>query len=427
VRFPKALFDSFIPCYNRRLLTNFLGFYPSPRAIRLAIPLIPQPESALHQVHLESPLLKDPDDLVRGMTGPRLYRFIAGFVVGPYRLQNQPRQIFPFRVQQSGYERIPVAKDLGDFGPPLFDLRPKHQMYRVKACWRPGQTVPTPDEIATADVSWATNWCLQLNGQPLEIQRKEHNGRDLPIDITTKVCNGVNILTVDVNNFSIDPGTSNWVVAIEIIDVEEHDVIVAQVQSRVRPAAEVLAALKTRLTVKPSSGDSSRATDSGSADAAAATTADGSDGDDDVVITSSSLNISILDPISASAPCADPVRADACTHLECFDLETFLGSRPSARPAEPCDIDVWRCPICRGDARPQCLRVDAFMRDVGARLRDLRCLGSTRAITVAADGGWVPLREHDAMGERTAAAIGAGSGADRAEKLPPVEIIDISD
>jgi len=285
-------------------------------------------------------------------------------------------------------------------------------MYRLKACLWPGKAVPTPDEIATADVSWATNWFLRLNGLPLETQRKAHNGRDLPIDITTRICSGVNVLSVDVNTGGKELSASNWALAVEIIDVEMHDNILAQVQSRIRPAADVRAALQARLGGAPPHG---------TAAADDADAYDDDDDDDDVVITSSTLTISLTDPITASPACALPVRSDACAHFEAFDLRTFLGSRPAERPAEPCDVDVWRCPLCRGDARPARLRVDGFMVEVRDELRR-RGAGAARAIAVGADGEWVPLEGEGAKGKGGGGVKGEGRGA-----ATPREVIDLSD
>jgi hypothetical protein len=52
-------------------------------------------------------------------------------------------------------------------------------------------------------------------------------------------------------------------------------------------------------------------------------------------------------------------------------------------------VDVWKCPICGGDARPYTLQVDNFFVDVRAKLADDNNLG-VKAIWISADGSWRP-------------------------------------
>ena len=124
---------------------------------------------------------------------------------------------------------------------------------------------------------------------------------------------------------------------------------------------------------------------------------------DDIIIEDETLTISLADPFSATR-FAEPVRGSQCEHLECFDLETWLQTRPPKPPqngggpqqqgSEPSMVDVWKCPICSLDARPTSLWVDDYLAGVRRSLLsggDMR----TKSITVAADGKWAPVLDVD--------------------------------
>ncbi|KAG6359375.1 hypothetical protein INS49_012896 [Diaporthe citri] len=120
-------------------------------------------------------------------------------------------------------------------------------------------------------------------------------------------------------------------------------------------------------------------------------------------VTASELSIDLTDPFSASI-FSIPARGSACTHMECFDLETWLNTRPIKQATchqhaltcpkrlEPSDPDKWKCPICFADARPRSLRIDSFLLSVRRQLEEQNKL-DTKSILVAADGTWRPVIE----------------------------------
>lgn len=388
-----------------QLLTGFVEFYPHPMAPPLPLPVNPQPESVLHQAHLQSPLLRDPTDSITAVSCPTLYQFVGDFALGPCRLKASFLQEFMFKLERAEYNRIPLQMNPRDGHVPVLLLQTGHRRYRLRACNRPGLKELTAADWVSTETTWATNVCLRINGQPLEIQRKQHHAKDLPIDITDRLREGTNLLTVGMMQIKIDPGLLNWVYAVEIIDIKDHTQIMAEAQARVRPSSQVLIALKNRLEGKSTSPDGS---------------------DDDLVITSSQLNINLFDPISASAIFTVPVRGESCAHFECFDLETFLASRPRKQPDWPTEVDVWRCPHCRGDARPQCLVVDGFMVAVRSRLEEIGKL-NTRAITVKADGTWVPVEESHEKKDTLLQDVKRENALMEALVPRQSEIIDLSD
>lgn len=388
-------------------INKFTDFYSHPRAPPLPLPVNPQPESALHQAHLRSPVLRSRQDSLAAVICPKLYQFVGGFAVAPCRLKASFLQEFTFKLEKAEYDRIPAQTNSGNGDLPVLDLRASHRRYRLRACNRSDPTEPTTAEWVSTETTWASNVYLFMNGHPLEIRRKQHHAKDLPIDITDKVCEGINLLKFGVLQSTTDPSLSNWLYAVEIIDIKDHDTIKTEVQSRVRPSSDVLAALKRRLEGKSTSPDGNV--------------------DDELVITSSQLNINLFDPISASAIFSIPVRGRSCAHFECFDLETFLSSRPRKQSDWPTEVDVWRCPHCRGDARPQCLVVDGFMVDVRNQLEEMSKL-DTRAITVKADGTWIPVEDPEEKKKDTPAPDAKPVVASKETSVPrQSEVIDLSD
>ncbi|KAH8742696.1 hypothetical protein F5883DRAFT_366563, partial [Diaporthe sp. PMI_573] len=83
-------------------------------------------------------------------------------------------------------------------------------------------------------------------------------------------------------------------------------------------------------------------------------------------VTVSELSIDLTDPFSASI-FSIPAHGLACTHMECFDLETWLNTRP-IKQAINNGPQYWECHICFGDARPRSLRIDSFLVSVRKKL-----------------------------------------------------------
>jgi hypothetical protein len=114
------------------------------------------------------------------------------------------------------------------------------------------------------------------------------------------------------------------------------------------------------------------------------------------------LSIDITDPFSAIT-FTTPVRGATCTHLECFDLDNWLDTRPSKgmqpcydHPPAPCkcklvpepsDTDKWKCPICGKDTRPSSLKIDGFLLKVRQQLESEDKL-HVKSVLVALDGTW---------------------------------------
>lgn len=108
--------------------------------------------------------------------------------------------------------------------------------------------------------------------------------------------------------------------------------------------------------------------------------------DDDLAVVTDNLNISLVDPFTARV-FDIPARSRHCSHLECFDRDTFINTRKSVSGPTPM-VEEWRCPICKADARPQFLVVDGFFAEIHTELTQSNRLNEARAIQVRIDGSW---------------------------------------
>lgn len=211
---------------------------------------------------------------------------------------------------------------------------------------------------------------MVINGHDLQVRRKLHYGRDLPVDVTDHVRSGQNKLEILLNQGPDDPDASNYVFAIETIGVKSEETIIEECRKRERAAEDVLTAIKNSLNGVGPAMDHD---------------------DDDIIMVSGNVTIDLVDPITQNTSLTVPVRGLDCTHWSCFDLPAFLQSRMFPDRGISA-VDVWRCPICRGDARPQSLIVDGFVLKVRKEL-DQDGKQNVRAIIIEADGSWRPKPE----------------------------------
>jgi len=216
----------------------------------------------------------------------------------------------------------------------------------------------------------------------------------MPIDLTGLLKEGENVLEIAVMARSGEKSHLNYMLAIEAMVVSSHESIVKHClnQSRV-PADKVLQGIKSKLSAVD---------------------------DDEISVVESTLTIGLFDPFSQAKMCDIPVRSKACPHNDCFDLETFLQSRP--RKGDASVADQWKCPICKSDARPQMLFVDGFMEEVKKQL-EAHGRANTRHIVVRQDGKWIPKAEvREGVSSATPEPVAA-----RRSVPAEVEIIDLSD
>lgn len=308
----------------------------------------------------------------------RFYQFVRQLVYEPVVVEPQRGlRSLSFTVPESHIRQL--SRKTEGIGLPFCYYSEGSYRYRLRMCTQPEtQATPTESDWVVTPTSWPGHIFFDLNKQHLELRRKQHFNKDQPLELTDILHEGDNVLRI-----SFPPLDQNTIpgykyfMAIEIVETISHDAVRNVVQSlRHIPAEETRAKIQSRL--RPSDSD-------------------------DIIIEDETLTISLADPFSATR-FTEPVRGSQCKHLECFDLETWLQTRPPKPPqkgggpqhqgGEPSMVDVWKCPICSLDARPGSLWVDGYLAGVRRSLLsngDMR----TKTITVAADGKWSPVVDAD--------------------------------
>ncbi|KAI9055812.1 hypothetical protein LZ554_000752 [Drepanopeziza brunnea f. sp. 'monogermtubi'] len=365
-----------------------MTYSQKPRMARGLIPPLnylhpPQPTVpdtiALHQAHLRSPRLVAADVPSSGVASDspslRFYQAIREFALQPTRVpMNTPLSKLEFRTPKD--QLALIAQDIrhSDGQVPTRNYKRGTLQYRLRCV----KTQRTDLKWSIADwvlldTVWPESASLSINQNRLELRRKSHHGKDQPVDVTACVRDsgpdGISQVSL-----SIIRGRSKWkefgyYIAVELIEILQHDQIVEMVGSNRIAANVTLEKIKRNLA--------------GPAD----------DHDDDIAMVVSDLSIDLADPFSARI-FDTPVRGSGCLHRECFDLKTFLLTRNSKpkRPGQPCMIGVWKCPLCGKDARPYSLVIDDFLVSVRQSLEAQGNL-DVKAIWVGADGKWRPKIE----------------------------------
>ncbi|PQE21051.1 miz sp-ring zinc finger protein [Rutstroemia sp. NJR-2017a WRK4] len=334
---------------------------------------LPDPDrTALHQAHIRSPRLVTVDiHEPRGdETSRRYYQFVKEFPLPPKKLTfEQVLSKFEFEIPEHALAHIAQDKLIGTDPLAIREVKSRSLQYRVRGVYAKQDT----DEMSVSrwvvtETGFDEMMFLEINKHELEIRRKLHHGKDLPIDVTPYIHAGKNVLTIAIPRPSTSVKTKDQFIAVEEVEILQHDEIMELCRRNRIPAADTLQAIKKSLSGPP-------------------------DEDDELSMVVSDLSIDLADPFMAKI-FEIPVRGNNCLHRECFDLTTFLLTRNSKpkRPKQPSMVDVWKCPLCGADARPYSLRLDEFLVTVRAELEKQNNL-DVKAILVAADGTWRPKPE----------------------------------
>lgn len=258
--------------------------------------------------------------------------------------------------------------------------------YRLRCCRIDTDKAITESDWVTKETSWPDYIFPHFNGEKLVVRRGTHHGKDLPVELTDFVVPGTNKLKVATMQAgpTADKIVRRFHLAVEVLETLSHSAILDQVWTAgVVDSAQTLEKVRKRIDAVPEEDGIAVIDRSG--------------------VTASELSIDLTDPFSASI-FSIPARGSACTHLECFDLETWLNTRPIKQATshqhaltcpkrlEPSEPDKWKCPICFADARPRSLRIDSFLLSVRRQLEERDKL-DTKSILVSADGTWRPVIE----------------------------------
>lgn len=332
---------------------------PLPSTTRRPHPL----RHALHQAHLHDPIIKWTFSGTGGETTDKetnLFHYLKSFAVPPTPLgQTESAFEWQFPLSRADFDRLPRIVP-GDIGQRLVrSLVDGSLIYRLR-CIR---ISPSAKEVSQhtwclTESVWPSVIYIFVNGVELYVRRKFHNGKDIPLDISGHLKEGLNTISL---HFLRSAGESRDVVyalAVEVMDILSF--------TQVKKLAQTLPAPQSRERI-------CRRLSSSAAD-------------DELSIISDYLAVNLVDPFMARI-FNIPARGITCEHVECFDLETYILTRAS-KAGKAVLKENWRCPICGADARPQHLIIDGFLSEVRAELVRTGCLEGARAIRIKADGSW---------------------------------------
>ena len=351
---------------------------PPPGAV---LPSLSYPNQELHNLHLAH--LRDPEISCADSAGKidnntRLYQYLK-HLQGPYILWPQSRvAIASFVVSDESMASLPIDEP-GMFGePPSRKVQSGTQHYRFR-CIKAVPAQSSPQSVwSVQETFWPVEMTALVNDVPLDFRRKGHFVKDLPVDITSLIRKGSNKFLVTM----LRPGTPapdapTYMVAVEVIEVSD----LADLRQKIpHLAREVMEArIKQQLSTK----------------------------DPEVEVVTGHVALCVIDPFSSKL-ISTPVRGVSCKHYECFDLDIFLQTR-SGSPTQP---DLFRCPICDGDARPQSLVVDDWFVDVLRKIKD-KGRSDVRAVMLNEQAMWW-IEELEVEGER-----GDGTGRRKRGSMAP--------
>lgn len=327
---------------------------------------IPDPYlNALHQADVRSPRLVTVNVPQGDDTARRFYQFVKNFPMAPRKIPFElALNKFEFHIPTDTINHISRDRLIGKDPLVVREVGSKSLQYRLRCLSDVAGTDAFPvSRWVVSETVWPDVIFMDINGKELEVRRKQHHGKDLPVDVTPYIHAGINVITISMPKLTTAIKQKEYFIAVEEIEILQHGEIMDICKEQRIPAATVVEEIKKKLAVP-------------------------TEDDDELLIVASDLSISLTDPFT-SRIFEIPVRGKNCLHRECFDLATFLLTRISKpkRPEQPSMIDVWKCPLCSADARPYSLLLDEFMASIRDELQAQDNL-EVKSILVAADGTW---------------------------------------
>lgn len=327
-------------------------------------------QESLHQVLLRQPVTYLKDSLTD--SSDRLYQYIQSYVLEPQQwLPSVGFLSVAFDVPEELWKNRSeiIEEQKGPFEVPKRTMSTDSLLFNLRCAKLDGQVDLTDiDSVwAALPTYWPQHFFISINGQHLDVRRKRHNTRDLPIDVTSCLQAGLNELTISIHADAHERDISHGV-AIEVIHFCDHR---KALTLPTRNSAELsLKSITTVMAPRPNPDD------------------------DDLILVDDEMTISITDPFSSKA-FTTPVRGKTCKHRECFDLETFLDSRQSDCKDALTSVYGWQCPICKADVRPHKLVLDGFFQEVREKIVEQGLEDDARAIIVSVDGTWEVKQDND--------------------------------
>ncbi|MCJ1374048.1 hypothetical protein MMC20_005278 [Loxospora ochrophaea] len=332
--------------------------------------------TALHQAHLRDVILVAADDVGSNESKGKFYQTLRRFAFQPQSLKQKTGSLLAkFEVSTQDWEGI-SSNIRGYYGSPSTrKVSNGSLIYRLRCVNNSDLNPISESQWAVAETQWPDTIAIIFNSTSQDIRRKAHHGKDLPIDLTPCIQQGINSLQISTLGRQQEEEAS-YSIAVEIIEVVD-DATAKRTVGKVSQL-EMQEFLRQRL-----------ARDS-----------------PDVQVTDGCIVVDIVDPFSLGL-IQTPVRGQACSHYQCFDLDIFLQTRRGS----PCSPEQFKCPICSTDARPQCLVYDEWTASVIARVKELD-RSDARCVILDHQANW-HIKEEREEGE---AGDGTGRRKSRAEE-----------
>ena len=334
---------------------------PTPNS-KYSLPAFPDPAlTAIHQAQVKSPRLvpADPND---SRWIAKSSRFVTSFMLSGSLLDKETTYVFCGAVLDRSLIERRAIKYLGPLAMSIRPVTNGSLTFRVRCVeFAEGSETPPKTGWITSETTWPPNIAISVNGIALEIRKKSHHGKDLPVDVTEIVKEGQNEIKSAV--LSLPDTRKRYLIGLEAVQVTDE----SQVRSLVRTESSDDA--RKRLLSRFQNHDP------------------------DIEIIQPHITVDLTDPFT-SRIYETPTRSKKCSHIQCFDLDVFLQTRNVSDPLQPCAPEDFKCPICKADARPPLLVIDAFFANIRRSLIEMDRLDA-KAVQLKEDGSWV-IKEGEA-------------------------------
>ncbi|KAI4249659.1 MAG: hypothetical protein L6R40_000448 [Gallowayella cf. fulva] len=372
--------------FNRAVETHRQGLSPQAGAYQLFLPPAGLTLSstayanpvlnAIHQYQATSPTINVINTLDKPSVPTKYLRYLEGVSILPHRLKTGSKQYVEstFHVDAGDLALLSGTSEGQNGTVSGRTVTIGSRFGRLRCIAAPKDVDLHRDKCSawvTANSLWPALVTVIFNNKHVEVRKKIHYGKDLPVDVSALVQLGNNKFSVSILSSQKEDSTE-YAVGLETIQLV--DMAGAKAMTGVLPYGQARQRIMRRFQ----------------------------NADPDIEVVNTSVVINLCDPYT-SRIWGVPMRGLKCRHDQCFDLDTFLETRASKHRGQPSCPDQFRCPICGADARPQCLIKDEFFEVLRADLASMNKLDA-KAIVMQPDGSW-EVQEEEKTGE-----TGDGSG-----------------
>lgn len=324
--------------------------------------------SAVHQAHVRSPVTEVLDPANQLKTTTKHFTYIKDITILPDRLHIHKRHLtWTFDLSKEEVKSLVVYFQAQDGSRPRRIFRTGSMLYRFRSIKTSTTShALTESEWVATDNVWPSGIAILLNGRGLEVRRKLHHGKDLSMDFTPGIKEGVNTVSIAISQAPQEDLTA-YSFGLERLALTDAEIIKSEITTVSSDVARDRILRRSGLA------------------------------DPDVEVLDPTITLDLTDPFSSSL-CHLPVRGTLCRHNQCFDLDIFLSTRSSKVPTEPCGPDQFRCPICGADARPKSLQIDGFFMTLRVELELVQRL-DVKLVVLDEHGNW-KIKEVEETGER---------------------------